>query len=255
MATALITGASSGIGAALAKELSNHYGYEVILIARREDRLRELSSLLKTASQIVIADLGTPDGLHKVIEIIHQQKPQIVINNAGFGLIGSFESTDMTIEQNMIDVNVSALHQLMKAAVHVLRDVPHSHILNVGSVAGYYDGPYMSTYFATKNYVRALTRAVAVEMKREKALVRLSLLAPGPVRTEFGARANQIDRMNGKAQAAVSLSAEFVAQYALKRMWKGQLDIIPGLGVRVGTFFMRFIPPSVIRFFLVRYYH
>lgn len=255
MPTALITGASSGIGEALATHLSHHYGYSVILVARREDRLQALASSLSTPVQLVVADLGTAEGLHKVCEVIRLQKPSVVINNAGFGLIGPFASTDLEVEQNMIDVNVSALHHLMKVAVQVLREVPDSHILNVGSVAGYYDGPYMSTYFATKNYVRALTRAVAVELKRDRVPLRISLLAPGPVRTEFGARANKIDRMNGKAQATVSLSAEFVARYALKKMFKGKLDIIPGWGVRLGTFMMRFVPPSLIRYLLVHYYH
>ena len=256
MKYALVTGASSGIGYALAHRLSTTYGYGLIVVARREDRLQQLVAQCTTPVVTVCADLSTDEGILKVLDVFPNYPIEVVVNNAGFGLIGAFSETDEHKELQMIDVNVIALHRLFKAAVRQLQTASSGgYVMNVGSVAGYFDGPHMSTYFATKNYVRALTRAVASELRRTHSSIRVSLLAPGPVSTEFGATANQVGRMNGKAQAAVSLTAEHVARSALRQMFRGKLDIIPGGWMRVGTFMMRFVPPSWIRFFLIRYYH
>lgn len=254
MPIALVTGASSGIGEALAKRLSQVYLYDLVIVARSTDKLNQLAQSLPTKVTVVTADLATNDGVQRVEQCLQSTKFDMVINNAGFGLIGPFDTTDMATEQSMIDVNVVALHRLFKVAVQTMKETPNAHILNVGSIAGYVDGPYMSTYFATKNYVRALTRAVDSELKAEKAPLRVHLLAPGPVHTNFGHRANQIDHMNGQAQGLVSLSPDVVAKDTLHQLFKNRLDIIPSFKMRLVYRVMRLLPSSLIRHFLKHYY-
>ena len=176
---AVITGASSGIGAEFAKRLAAE-GYDLILIARREDRLKKISEKLKklgTECMIIEADLSKISNCRKLIDYISKKNIGIFINNAGFGDCGAFLESDTEKELNMIDLNVKALHYLTKGAAKIMDRQGYGYILNVASSAGLIPaGPYMATYYATKAYVTSLTRAVAEEFKQKNSRVYIGCL-------------------------------------------------------------------------------
>lgn len=233
---ALITGASSGIGREMAKCLSN-MGYDLILVARRRDRLEELKKELKTKVEIFPYDLGEVDNCYKLYEKLENKDIQIVINNAGFGDFGDYTCDNLTTELNMIDLNVKCLHILTKLFVNN-KDVKY--IMNVASSAGLLrGGPLMSCYYATKSYVCNYSFAIYEELRRNNVDKHISVLCPGPVNTEFNNRAGV--KFNLK-----SLRADEVAEYAIKKMFKRKLIIIPGITVKLGVYFSRLLPTKLL---------
>ena len=166
------------------------------------------------------------------------QDVDILINNAGFGLFGRFKNTDLTKEINMIQTNVTAYHILMKLYLQDMIKKDAGHILNVASIAGFMPGPLMATYYATKNYIVALTRAVRKELKKEHSKVKISMLCPGPVDTNFNKVADVKFKIKG-------LTSEYVAKYAIKNMLKGKFIIIPGNLIKVARGLTE-ITPTVI---------
>lgn len=182
---ALITGASSGIGRDMARVLAG-MGWDLILVARRKERLEELKGELTAVSvQTICADLARDDECRRVYELTKDSSVDMLVNNAGFGLAGEFVDTDLDRELEMINVNIRALHILTKLFVRdfVARD--SGIILNVASSAGFMSGPLLSTYYASKNYVLRLTEAIHEELRRRGSHVGISVLCPGPVNTEF----------------------------------------------------------------------
>lgn len=233
---ALITGASSGIGKEMAIYLSE-LGYDLIVVARSKDKLTDLKNNLKTDVQVYEYDLSVTDNCYKLYDKIKEQKIDVVINNAGFGLFGSYKDTDTSIELNMIDLNIKSLHILTKLFVN---DKYVKYILNVASSAGLTKGgPLMSTYYATKSYVCNYTLALYEELRRNNSNKVISVLCPGPVDTNFNNRANVTFNLK-------SLSARYVARYAIDKLFKKKLIIIPGGSVRLGMFFMRFLPTKTL---------
>ena len=233
---ALITGASSGIGKYLAIYLSE-LGYDLIVVARDKEKLINLKYLVKTNTQIYNYDLSNTKNCYKLYEDLKNEKIDIIINNAGFGLFGDYKVTDLDTEMNMIDLNVKCLHILTKLYIN---DKNVKHILNVASSAGLMKcGPLMSTYYATKSYVCSYSMALYEELRRNKSNKHISILCPGPVDTNFNNRANV--KFNLK-----SLSAKDVAKYAIDKMFKNKLLIIPGISTKVGLFFTRFLPTKTI---------
>ncbi len=229
---ALITGASSGIGREMAKYLSA-LGYDLILVARNEKKLKELKDELVTDVKIYAYDLSDINNCYKLYDEMKNGKIDIVINNAGFGLFGSCKDTDINTELNMIDLNVKCLQILTKLFVN---DKNVKYILNVASSAGLTrGGPLMSTYYATKSYVCSYTLALYEELRRNKEDKVISVLCPGPVDTNFN------DRANVKFKTK-SLTPEYVAKYAIDHMFKKKLLIIPGTKIKFGMFAMRFLP-------------
>ncbi|SHK49844.1 SDR family oxidoreductase [Fibrobacter sp. UWEL] len=221
MRYAVITGASSGIGAEFAKNLSAR-GYGLILVARREDRLQALAKELGTPAEVFTADLSSQSECERLGEFLDKFDVGVFINNAGFGDCGAFAETDLSKELRMINVNVIALHLLSKLAVKILAK-NGGHLLNVGSSAGLMpSGPYMATYYATKAYVVSLTQGIAVELQESKSNVSASVLCPGPVKTEFNDVANVQFALPG-------ISPKFCASYALKMMFKKKTIIVPSL--------------------------
>ena len=181
-------------------------------------------------------DLSNIDNCYKLYNNVKDEKIDVVINNAGFGLFGNYTETDLSTELNMIDLNVKCLHVLTKLFVN---DKNVKYILNVASSAGLTKGgPLMGTYYATKSYVCSYTLALYEELRRNNDNKAISVLCPGPVDTNFNNRANV--KFNVKA-----LSPEYVAKYAIDNMFKRKLIIIPGLSVKVGMFFMRFLPTKL----------
>lgn len=233
---ALITGASSGIGKEMAKYLSR-LGYDLVVVARSKDKLVELKKELKTNVQVCEYDLADIDNCYKLYDEVKDKKIDIVINNAGFGLFGSYMDTDTKTELNMIDLNIKCLHVLTKLFIN---DVNVKYILNVASSAGLTKGgPLMSTYYATKSYVCSYSFALYEELRRNNSNKVISVLCPGPVDTNFNNRADV--KFNLK-----SLGAEYVAKYAIDKMFKKKLIIIPGTSVKLGMFFMKFLPTKTL---------
>lgn len=238
MRYAVITGASSGIGAEFAKNLSAR-GYGLILVARREDRLRALASELGTPAEIFTADLSQQTECERLGQFLDNFDIGVFINNAGFGDCGFFPETDLEKELRMINVNIVALHLLSKLAVKVLSK-KGGHLLNVGSSAGLMPaGPYMATYYATKAYVVSLTQATAIELEEARSCVSASVLCPGPVNTEFNHVANVQFSLPG-------ISAKFCASYALKQMFKKQTIIVPGVMMKAAGIVSKIFPRHLV---------
>ena len=181
---ALITGASSGIGRDMARYLASK-DIDLILVARRKERLEELKKELNVHVEIVVLDLLEEKNLYKLYEKFENRKIDIFINNAGFGLFGNFDKTDLTRELEMIQLNVVAYHVLTKLFLQKFERDDEGYILNVCSSAGFLAGPRLATYYATKNYVLKLTMAIYQELRDEKSPVVISAFCPGPVYTEF----------------------------------------------------------------------
>lgn len=227
---ALITGTSSGIGEEFAKQLSKDY--HLILTARREDRLLRLKE--KYHCDIIVADLSKEEDCFRVYDSIKDKKIDIFINNAGFGDCGYFIETDMNKELDMINVNIKALHILTKLMLQHMMKYNEGYILNVASSAGFIPaGPYMSTYYATKSYVKSLTLGIAEEIKDSSLYI--GCLCPGPVDTEFNSVANVEFSLNG-------ISKEYCVSYALKKMYNKKKIIIPGLMMKLVITLGKFLP-------------
>lgn len=241
----MITGASSGIGAAFARRFAKE-GYSLILIARRLERLQnlaaELRSDIKDNQDVVVisADLNKSGEVKRIFRETEDKNVFIFINNAGFGDCGCFLDTDEEKEMSMIDVNIRALHLAMKLALRKMREKDRGYILNVASSAGLFPaGPYMAAYYASKAYVVSLTRAVAFELKQRKSKIYLGALCPGPVDTEFNRVANVEFALKG-------ISSKDCADYAVKQMKKRKMVIVPTFMMKVFVFFGRVFPPSVV---------
>lgn len=233
---ALITGASSGIGLEMAKYLSE-LGYDLVLVARSKDKLLELKKELKTQVLIIPYDLSDINNCYKLYDQVKDKNIDILINDAGFGLFEKYSYDNLDDEINMIDLNVKCLHILTKLFVN---NGNTKYILNVASSAGLMrGGPLMSTYYATKSYVCSYTLAIYEELRRNKSNKIISVLCPGPVDTNFNNRANV--NFNLK-----SLNARYVARYAINKMFKKKLIIIPGFSVRMGVVFSRLLPTKLL---------
>ena len=229
---ALVTGASTGIGREMAIYLSE-LGYDLIVVARDKNKLNELKNNLKTNVIVYDCDLSVVDNCFKLYGDLVDENIDIIINNAGFGVFGSYETDMLDKELNMIDLNVKCLHILTRLFVN---NKSVKRILNVSSSAGLMrGGPLMSSYYATKSYVCSYSFALYEELRRNKSDKKISVLCPGPVDTYFNKRANV--NFNLK-----SLDAKYVARYAINMMFKNKLIIIPGLSVKLGIFFSRFVP-------------
>ena len=236
---ALITGASSGIGRDMARYLAQK-GWDLILVARREERIKELQRELRNVSvETIVLDIGKAEDCYALYEQTKDEGADMLINNAGFGLAGEFIRADLGTELNMIDVNIRAVHILTKLYLRDFVKRDRGIILNVASSAGFMAGPLLSTYYATKNYVLRLSEAISEELRRKGSHVTISALCPGPVNTEF----NQV----AKVKFAVNgISSEECAKTAIDGALKGKLVIIPGTMMKAGLFFRRFVPEKAL---------
>lgn len=236
---ALITGASSGIGKAMAYELAKR-GYNLILVARREKELlalkTEINSIYSVDSVVISADLSSQENCIKLHNDVLSLNPEIVINNAGFGRVGQFSSIELNNEIAMIQTNIIAVQTLTKLFVQSMKK---GVILNVASMAGMIPTPLMATYAATKAYVLNFSRAVNYELKKSKSLVRVLTLNPGPVETEFALVAQTKQKMKG-------MSAERCAKIAVKGLLKRKSVIVPGFSMQLMRFLIKFIPIDFI---------
>ena len=231
---ALITGASSGIGRDMAYYLAE-LGYDLILVARRQDRLEEIKKNVKVNVKIILLDLAIEDNVFQLHKMVEKENIDILINNAGFGLFGMFNKTDLNRELEMINVNIKAYHILTKLFLIDFMKRDSGYILNVCSSAGFLAGPRLNTYYATKNYITKLTMAIYEELKHQKSHVHISALCPGPVSTEF----NKVAKGKFSLKEMPSYT---VAKYGIDKMFKNKLIIVPGISVKLGLFMNRFVP-------------
>ncbi|MEG0025691.1 MAG: SDR family oxidoreductase [Bacilli bacterium] len=231
---ALITGASSGIGADMARVMSSR-GYDLILVARRKSRLDKLKKELKTKVKVIDMDISSTFNCMKLYNQVKDEKIDVIINNAGFGVFGEFTETNLNQELDMIDLNIKTVHTLTKLFVKDFKERGTGYILNVASSAAFLPGPLMASYYASKAYVLRLTEAVFKELKKDNSRVYIGVLCPGPTETEFNKIANVEFSLK-------SLNSYDVAQYAIKKMFAKKLVIIPGLVMKIGVFLTNFIP-------------
>lgn len=237
---ALVTGASSGIGKEMAYYLDK-LGYDLILVARDKVKLEEVQNKLSKKSKIVIIDLANEKKIKDLYMLVKNENIDLLINNAGFGLFGDYEDVDLLKELEMIDVNVKAVHILTRMFLKDMDKRGSGRIINVASSAGLLKGgPLMSTYYATKSYVVSFSLAIYEELRRKKSNVKVSVLCPGPVNTNF-------NNVAGVKFNIKSLSAEYVAKYAINQSLKNnKLIIVPGNATKLGVFVTRFLPTKLI---------
>jgi short-subunit dehydrogenase len=241
----LITGASSGIGAALAKVFAGH-GHELALVARRADRLESLADEIAATGRarpiLITVDLERRDGASAIAAELSSRglEPAIVVNNAGFGLRGAAAALSRDEQLAMVDLNVRALTELSLMFVDSLAR-HRGGILNVASLAAFLPGPGMAVYYASKAYVLSFSEALHRELSGRG--VRVTALCPGPVPTEFQARAG-LSLPN--AARMLELSAERVAQIGYEGFMAGQRVVIAGIGNRIAVSLMRLVPHALL---------
>lgn len=253
---ALITGASSGIGKDMAKIL-NEKGYDLVLVARDEDRLQETKQELEQSNkqnknsddnqekkisennkiEIISMDLTDEEKCRNLVQNV--QDIDILINNAGFGDCGKFDKTNLDKDISMIKTNVMAYHILTKLYLKQMKEKNSGKILNVASIAGFMPGPLMATYYATKNYIVRLSEAIREELKKDKSNVQISILCPGPVETNF----NKVANVKFKLREADSMQ---VAKYAIKKLEQGKFYIVPGLDVKFAKLGAKITPSNLL---------
>ena len=233
---ALITGASSGIGRDMAKELSQK-GYDLILVARDLEKLNEVKQELSTNIEVQCMDISNVENCKQLYE--KYKDIDILINNAGFGDCGYFTQTNLEKEISMINTNIVAYHVLTKLYIKDMKQKDRGTILNVASIAGFMPGPLMATYYATKNYVVRLSEAIREELRKEKSKVQISILCPGPVNTNFNKVADVQFALKG-------LSSEYVAKYAIEKLLKGKFYIVPGWKIKLAKIACKIAPTGLV---------
>jgi short-subunit dehydrogenase len=245
--TAVVTGASSGIGTAFARLLAQR-GYDLVVVARRTDRLEQLAKELDTAYgvsvEVLPADLGTAEGIAAVEQrLADDTRPvDIHINNAGFGTAGPFADLDVAREEEMIRVNVVAVVRLTHAALGGMLARGRGGILNVASTAGFQPMPGWATYAATKAFVNRFTEAVSAEVR--PAGVTVTTLCPGFTRTEFQERAEFGDEV---VPGFLWQTPEEVAAAALRALDKRRVYAVPGFSYKALEVMTGIAPKAVVR--------
>jgi short-subunit dehydrogenase len=241
----LITGASAGIGTELARVFASS-GHRLALVARRADRLTALAAEIAaaggTAPIVIPCDLGQPDAGDKIAAALAAAGVEVeyVVNNAGFGLFGNAIELDRAEQLGIIAVNVSVLTDLsLRFSDHLIRN--RGGILNVGSVAGFLPGPGMAVYYASKAYVLSFSEALYQELKPKG--VRVTVLCPGPVLTEFQQRAGF---RPGFDSTILNVAPAEVAAQAYRGLMADQRAVLPGLGIKAVPFLLRFFPRGFI---------
>ena len=265
---ALVTGASSGIGRDMARYLYN-LGYSLILVARNKDGLDAVKSDLEENSNldkkekisdknndeiqkikskeiskkqqilVISKDLSKKEECMNLYEETKHISLDLLVNNAGFGVFGEFIETDIDKEISLINTNITAVHILTKLYLKDMIKKNSGNILNVASIAGMEPGPLMAAYYASKSYVIRLSRAINKEIKKKKSNVKISILCPGPVDTNF----NNVAKVVFKAP---SMPSEKVAKYGIDKTLKGKLIIIPGVLNKSVRFFSKIVPDCIL---------
>lgn len=245
--TALVTGASSGIGRELADLLAAD-GHDVVLVARSEDELRAVGSRLQSEYgvhvTVVVKDLSNPEAPAEIQEALDERgiDVDVLVNNAGFGTHGPFVDADRERELDEVQVNVTAVTDLTHRFLSGMVERGHGRVLNVASTAAFQAGPQMAVYYATKAYVLHFTEAIADEL--EGTGVTATALCPGPTDTGFQSTADIADTPLFESGVA---SARSVAEAGYRGMQAGETVVVPGLRNKLGTLAVRLVPRSLAR--------
>jgi len=245
---ALVTGASSGIGAAIATELAKR-GHDLVLVARRETALRELAQTLQqhgACCHVMAHDLTAVGGVKALVEqlALAGVSPHVLVNNAGLGLIGNHIDNPWDDEKRMIDLNMLALTELTHALLPGMVKRGQGKVLNVASTAAFQPGPGMAVYFASKAYVLSYSEALHHELRHKGVTV--TALCPGPTDSEFVAVASK-HRKISLADRVPFASAQSVALLAVESMMRGQAIVVPGMVNKLGVWSTRFTPRWLLR--------
>lgn len=236
---ALITGASSGIGRDISRELAKR-GYDLILVARNIDKLNEVKSSIQNVNvEIIQMDLSIYENCKKLYAQVENEEIDILINNAGFGVFGKFDETDLDKEIQLINTNIMAVHALIKLFLQNMKKRDKGYILNVASIAGFMPGPLMAAYYSSKSYVVKLSESIREELRKDKSNVKIGILCPGPVDTNFNNVANV--KFNTK-----SLTSEYVARYTVNKMLKNKFYIVPGTQIKLLRIIAKIVPDNII---------
>ena len=248
MGTALITGASAGLGLEFAKLFAADK-HDLVLVARRKDRLDELATKLAADHQVkvevIAADLMAADASDKILREVAERKLEIdfLVNNAGYGTTGRFVGSDVAKERGMIAVNVTALTELTRGVLPGMIARGRGRVLNISSTAAFQPGPFMAVYYASKAYVSSFSEALVYELKGTGVTVTVS--CPGPTLTEFSQVAGmEKSRLFAKGGAMSSVD---VATQAYRAMHAGKVMIVHGFMNALSAFSVRFSPRWLVR--------
>lgn len=244
--TALVTGASSGIGMELARLLAAD-GCHVVLVARSTDKLNELATELRQHEvdiHVLSEDLADPASPLRLVDMLLASSltVDVLINNAGFGAHGAIAELDNDRQVEMVQLNVVSLTHLTRLLLPGMIERNRGAVMNVASTAGFQPGPFMGVYYATKAFVLSFTEALAEELRDSH--VTATCLAPGPTRTAFAAVANMDQSPLFRLG---TMDAVTVAEYGYAAMLDGKVVAIPGLINRIGVGSVRLIPRFLVR--------
>ncbi len=242
--TALVTGASSGIGLEFARQLAQS-GYNLVLVARSEGKLRELATELQSKHRVqatVLAkDLTQLNAPQEIFDALKDTPIEVLVNNAGFAAFGHFATeTKLEDELQMMQVNIMALTLLSKLFVKPMVERRSGQIVNVASTASFQPGPLMAVYYASKAYVLSFSEALAREL--DGTGVTVTALCPGPTKSGFQKRADMEDSKLVTTLARFMMSAAEVVQAGIQGMKQGKTIVVPGLFNKTGVLLPRFVP-------------
>lgn len=246
--TALITGASAGIGYALSRCFAADH-HDLILVARQQHKLEqtaeELSREFHVTTKVIVADLAQPDAPRKIFDAVQAEALSVdfLVNNAGFGLGGAFAETQLATELEMVQVNIASLVYLTKLFLPEMLARKSGRIMNVASTAAFQPGPLMAVYYASKAFVLSFSEAIANELSGTGVTV--TALCPGPTASEFQARANIQETRLVKSKLMGFMSAEAVATVGYQGFMRGKRLVIPGLMNKLGVQGTRMSPRRV----------
>ncbi|HEV2865348.1 MAG TPA: SDR family oxidoreductase [Allosphingosinicella sp.] len=238
----LITGASSGLGAEFARQCAVR-GEELVLVARRRDRLDELAASLPTRAHVFPLDLAQGEAAVSLVEAVEAEGLAIdtLINNAGFGLAGKVAKLPLERQREMIDLNVRTLTELCRLVLPAMLERGQGGILNVASTAAFQPGPNMAVYYASKAYVLSFTEALHHELRGTP--IRVSCLCPGPTESEFA----DVAGSHSPALERIKRPADSVVRAGLAGLDKNKAVVVPGLPNKVTSQVSRFLPRATMR--------
>jgi short-subunit dehydrogenase len=238
----LITGASAGLGAEFARQCVKR-GEELVLVARRRDRLDALAGQLNGRAHVFPADMAEPDAAAALLNAVEAEGLAVrtLINNAGFGLAGRFAALAFERQREMIDLNIRTLTELCRLALPAMLERRDGAILNVASTAAFQPGPNMAVYYASKAYVLSFTEALHHELKGSG--IRVSALCPGPTTTEFA----DVAGVDSPLLTRFSADAPSVVRAGLRGLDRNKAVIVPGAANKVSAQSSRLLPRAVMR--------
>jgi uncharacterized protein len=246
--TALITGASTGIGYALSRYFAADH-HNLVLVARQEQRLQQVADELRrdfgVTAKVLVADLSRPDAPQLILDTARKESLQVeyLVNNAGIGLGGKFADTDVMVELGMMQLNMTALVHLTKLFLPDMLARRSGRIMNVASTAAFQPGPLMAVYFATKSFVLSFSEAIANELNGTGVTV--TALCPGPTESEFQKRAHIENTRLVKSKLMGMMTSEAVAKIGYAGFMSGKRLVIPGLLNKIGVQSTRVSPRAV----------